>query len=96
MKALIAILSLGLIIAGHSPVAFAKAAKKAPAKKVKKAPKYQGELKTDVSFSDHDLHGQYQTPDEALAKVENEKGLSDLLSARKHFKDRLQKAAEQE
>lgn len=95
MKALITILSLGLIIAGHSPVAFAKAAKKTPAK-VKKAPKYQGELKTDIKFSDHDLHGQYQTPDEALSKVENEKNLSDLLGARKHFKDRLQEAADQE
>ena len=55
-----------------------------------------GELQTDVKFDDSVLHGQYQTPDEALARVENEKGLNDLLGVRKHFKDRLTTASEQE
>jgi hypothetical protein len=55
-----------------------------------------GELQTDVKFDDSVLHGQYQTPEEALARVENEKGLSDLLGVRKHFKDRLATASEQE
>lgn len=56
----------------------------------------RGTLKTDISFDDNVLHGQYQMPDESLVKVENEKGLSDLLGARKHFKDRLSEASEQE
>jgi hypothetical protein len=54
------------------------------------------ELQTDVKFDDSVLHGQYQTPDEALARVENEKALSDLLGVRKHFKDRLATASETE
>jgi hypothetical protein len=59
-------------------------------------PKAGGDLQTDVKFDDSVLHGQYQTPDEALARVENEKGLSDLIGVRKHFKDRLQAAGDQE
>ena len=55
-----------------------------------------GELQTDVKFDDSVLHGQYQTPEEALAKVENEKSMSDLIGVRKHFKDRLSAASEQE
>ena len=58
--------------------------------------KASGDLQTDVKFDDSVLHGQYQTPEEALARVENEKGLSDLLGVRKHFKDRLATASEQE
>jgi hypothetical protein len=75
-----------------------KAKKKAvKAKKVSQIKKAtSGELQTDVKFDDSVLHGQYQTPDEALARVENEKGLSDLLGVRKHFKDRLAAASEQE
>jgi hypothetical protein len=53
-------------------------------------------LQTDVKFDDSVLHGQYQTPDEALTKVENEKGFGDLIGVRKHFKDRLSVASEQE
>lgn len=65
-------------------------------KKVSSQKATSGDLQTDVKFDDSVLHGQYQTPDEALARVENEKGLSDLLGVRKHFKDRLQTASEQE
>ena len=65
-------------------------------KKVSAQKATSGDLQTDVKFDDSVLHGQYQTPDEALARVENEKGLSDLLAVRKHFKDRLQTASEQE
>lgn len=70
-----------------------KAGKKISAAKPKTA---SGELQTDVKFDDSVLHGQYQTPEEALARVENEKGLDDLLGVRKHFKDRLATASEQE
>jgi hypothetical protein len=52
-------------------------------------------LQTDINFNDSVLHGRYQTPDEATAKVENEKVLADLLAVRTNFKDRLKKASEQ-
>lgn len=53
-------------------------------------------LQTNVNFDDHGVTGEYQMPDEALARVENEKSLTDLLGPRKHFKDRLATASEQE
>jgi hypothetical protein len=52
-------------------------------------------LSTDINFNDSMVHGRYQTPDDATAKVENEKGLSDLLAVRTQFKDRLKKSSEQ-
>jgi hypothetical protein len=69
---------------------------KKQAHKGKAKAKAKSDLQTDVKFDDSVLHGQYQTPEEALAKVENEKGLNDLLGVRKHFKDRLATASEQE
>lgn len=98
MRFLALLISFGVIIASSSPVEAAKPAKSSAKKSAatKRKAALQGELKTDFKFDDHDLHGQYQTPDEALAKVENEKGLSDLLGVRMHFKDRLHEAAEQE
>jgi len=105
-------ITIGLIVAVIFAVDAAKAdtlpTHKARAKKVKHhaakkkvsaaKPKAKagGDLQTDVKFDDSVLHGQYQTPDEALARVENEKGLSDLIGVRKHFKDRLQAAEDQE
>lgn len=57
-------------------------------KRVKKMP--QGvNLQTDIQFNASTLHGRYQTPAEAFAKVEDEKNLSDLLVPRTHFKDRM-------
>ena len=47
-------------------------------------------LGTDFSFDDQLVGGRYHYPDEAVATVEDEKVLNDLLSARKNFKDRLQ------
>jgi hypothetical protein len=86
-----------------SSVKKAKAKKKASKKARRTARKKTAaqnsaadELQTDVKFDDSVLHGQYQTPDEALARVENEKGLNDLLGVRKHFKDRLATASGQE
>lgn len=46
-------------------------------------------LQTDIHFNASTLHGRYQTPAEALAKVEDEKNLDDLLMPRTHFKDRM-------
>ena len=103
MKLLILTLALGLGLASFSSVEAAPVKKQAKKAHVKAGKKIvlphkatSGELQTDVKFDDSVLHGQYQTPDEALARVENEKGLSDLLGVRKHFKDRLQTASEQE
>ncbi len=96
MKLFLTLLSFGLVIASSSPVeaALSKRAKKVSGVKKKQAPKI--EVQTNHNFDDHGVTGEYQMPDEALAKVENEKTLSDLLSVRKHFKDRLTEASEQE
>ena len=73
-----------------------KKAKAVKRVKSKGAVKAKSDLQTDVKFDDSVLHGQYQTPDEAMARVENEKGLNELLGVRKNFKDRLATAAETE
>lgn len=83
-------LILGLIL---SQVAFATPKKKK--KKTVKSTLSTSKLQTDINFNDSVLHGRYQTPEEATARVENEKLLSDLLGVRTHFKDRLKKASEQ-
>lgn len=74
-------------------VSGAKAVQKAQTTKSKST---GAKLQTDVRFDNSTVHGRYQTPDEAVARVENEKLLSDLLSPRKHFKDRLQTASLEE
>ena len=96
MKMLTWMLSLGLVVATQSEVTFAAAAKSEPKAASSRKASPSGALQTDVKFGDGVLHGQYQVPEEALAKVENEKGLSDLIGVRKHFKDRLSTASEQE
>lgn len=103
MKALIAVLCLGLVVAMNSE-AGAATEKRAKSTKssvkakngVSKKQKPQSDVHTSHNFEDHGVTGEYQMPDEALAKVENEKSLSDLLGVRKHFKDRLAEASEQE
>ena len=95
MRLLLLLLTFGLVVATTSQVEAAKPkGKKAAA--AKKSSKKSGELSTNHDFDDHGVHGEYAMPDEALAKVENEKSLSDLLGVRKHFKDRLSEASEQE
>ncbi|HMN67280.1 MAG TPA: hypothetical protein PKC28_01955 [Bdellovibrionales bacterium] len=91
MRALIFALTFGLGVASLASVGA-----EAATKKTAKAKKPAYENKTNHDFDDQSVHGEYQMPDEALAKVENEKGLSDLLGVRKHFKDRLAEAADQE
>lgn len=95
MKLLTTLLTLGLLVA-HTGVVDAAPARKGKAAKVKAQKKAKEELSTSHDFDDRSVHGEYQMPDEALAKVENEKGLSDLLGVRKNFKDRLLEASEQE
>jgi hypothetical protein len=48
-------------------------------------------LGTSFRFDGTTLRGKYQTSLGTTATVENDKYLEDLLGARKHFKDRLQK-----
>jgi hypothetical protein len=97
MKLFSLLLAFGLVLASSSSVEAASRKKTAPHHKTKKVlHRTQGHLQTDVSFDDSVLHGQYQAPEETMARVENEKGLEDLLGVRKHFKDRLPEAAEQE
>lgn len=104
MRILVLLAVIGLVVAGLSPFdaaalkskVAAKSSAGAKARKKAKSPQRAGKLQTDVSFDDSVLHGEYQSPEEALAKVENEKAFGDLIGVRKHFKDRLQKASEQE
>lgn len=90
------LLTLGLIVAGLSSAeaAVSKGVKKKSAKAARQARVEQ--LQTNHNFDDQSVIGEYQVPDEALARVEAEKGLSDLLGVRKHFKDRLLEASHQE
>jgi hypothetical protein len=50
-------------------------------------------LSTDVNFEDQLVNGKYAYPDEAIATVEDEKLLDDLLAVRKNFKDRLKESS---
>lgn len=100
MRSLMKWILFGFVIASLPSLASAakKPVRKKPAVKRAATPKKQAksDLQTDVRFDGSAVHGQYQVPEEALAKVENEKGLDDLLGVRKHFKDRLLETAEQE
>lgn len=107
MRLLLLVLTFGFVIASSASVEAAAAkkngkkisAKKKHAKKksvVAKAKASDAHLQTNHNFDDHGVTGEYQMPDEALARVENEKSLADLLGVRKHFKDRLAEASEQE
>jgi hypothetical protein len=92
MRLLMMVITFGLVVATTTAVE-AAVGKKAASKAAKKK---SGDVSTNHDFDDHGVRGEYQMPDEALAKVENEKLLGDLLGVRKHFKDRLVEASEQE
>ena len=79
----------------HSKGKKAVVKKKASGQRAKTSAGETTKLQTDINFNDSVLHGRYQTPDEATARVENEKSLADLLAVRTQFKDRLNKASEQ-
>jgi hypothetical protein len=59
----------------------------------KKAKVKKSGLSTNVNFEDQLVNGKYAYPDEALATVEDEKLLNDLLAVRKNFKDRLKQTS---
>ena len=52
-------------------------------------------LSTDIQFDFSNIYGRYNTADEAIATVEDEKIMGRLLGLRMDFKDRLQKQVQQ-
>jgi hypothetical protein len=64
-------------------------------KKVKVAKKpinVKSDVGTDFKFDGMTVHGQYQSANEGLVTVENEKELTNLLDYRSDYKDRLKKS----
>ena len=51
-------------------------------------------LNTNHNFEDKLIDGKYQYPDEANAKVDDEKLLDDLIGVRKNFRDRMKESAQ--
>lgn len=51
--------------------------------------------KTEHDFSDFNIKGKYQVPDESLIKVDEDKLLSDLIGYRKNFDDRNERLKSQ-
>jgi hypothetical protein len=92
--------ALLLIVALSLPMTALAAKKKSKSHKSKArtsqmipAAKSGSKLGTNFDFDDLIVRGKYQYADEALATVENEKDLDDLLGVRKHFKDRMKQAS---
>lgn len=50
------------------------------------------QLSTDIKFDGHQVGGKIQAPFEALAEVENEKSIDQLIQVRQNFDDRRTKA----
>lgn len=50
---------------------------------------------TDIHFNGTEIGGKYQSAGEAMATVEKEKSLIDLIEPRREFKDRLRKSVTQ-
>lgn len=59
------------------------------------APKADGHRSTDIRFTGTDVGGKYQSAGEAIATVEKEKPLLDIIEPRREFKDRLRKSVSQ-
>lgn len=74
--------------------AVAQASPKVKAKKTVKVIK-PSNLSTNINFSGTGVDGKYKVPGEAVATVENEKSLIDLIEPRREFKDRLRKSVTQ-
>ena len=83
------ILSLAFVA---QPVFAAKANKKTATKKVATKKNKDANIGTDFQFDNSMVNGRYQSADEALAVVEDEKYLNDLIGPRTQFKDRLKKS----
>lgn len=86
------VLSFALVVMGQLTM-FSLEAHAARKEKKKSAPtQQQSALSTDIRFDASTVYGRYQFSDEALATVEDEKLLNNLLGVRMDFKDRLQAA----
>ena len=82
------VLLILLLINFIAPVCYAAAKKPLPPNNVP-AKSTKKKFSRDVNFSDHVVNGKYLNANEAVATIENEKILNDLLVPRKDFKDRL-------
>ena len=93
---LIAVLMASPVMATGAQKGNSKSAKTASksqktGKKSAKSNTKDSGLGTDFDFEDMSVNGKYQYADEAIAAVEDEKILEDLLAPRSHFRDRLKK-----
>jgi maltose-binding protein MalE len=90
MKTLMIVLvSLIAIIAAqkaHASTHVSTSAKKSTAAEVSGE---KANVGTDFKFDDLTVHGQYQSANEGLVTVENDKELKNLLDYRTDYKDRL-------
>jgi hypothetical protein len=89
LMALLTFCGLVTQTAWAKPSSPAKSQKSATSDKKKQAPK--GNFKSEHTFDNAYVQGQYQIGDGGLAVVEDEKNLDDLLGMRFEFKDRLRK-----
>lgn len=83
MRSLLLLMAMSSLLI--SSVALAK--KKDAVKKM--APR--SKLETEMKFNEMSLRGKYKNRDEALAEIEDDKLLDDLLGLRLDFKDRIKK-----
>lgn len=99
-KSTVALLSAIVVcaIAFAAPAAQASTAKKTAKKKSVapitsagkgKALKSERRLSRDIVFDGANVNGQYHSAGEAVAKVEQEKKMNELVGFRRDFKDRL-------
>jgi hypothetical protein len=52
----------------------------------------QGTLSTNLRFKDHQVNGTRPSATDAIAEIEDDKKLKELLGFRKHFDDRLERS----
>jgi hypothetical protein len=60
-----------------------------PVKKTKKATAPAKAMSREIVFDGSNVNGRYHSAGEAVARVESEKELNNLIGVRKDFKDRL-------
>jgi hypothetical protein len=75
-------------------IAFSVAVFAAPVAKTKQKPKQKPTTSREIIFDGSSVNGRYHSAGEAVARVEAEKNLNELIGPRKNFRDRL--AAERE
>lgn len=86
------VMMIALLVFGLGTSAFAATQKAAPAAASTTGAKAD-KSKTNMSFDELLIQGQFHFSDEAVITVENDKVLDALLGVRKDFKDRIQQSA---